>query len=351
MNKYIWLAILLIISTPCHAKWDENRASNQDVSTKNFSGNLSSSDSTVQKALDTLDDMSAGSVSGSDTEVQFNDGGSAFGADANFIYNKTSDYIGLGGATAQIHMSPSHADDGMFLYSTGTSNFYVLGGLNWNGSAWVAKSASNESISGNGGAVAIYTDTGKVVGNTFTPTWRANVDANGIQIPASTYYNFGVTGGTSGYGFRDSSGTVQYKNSGGSWTNVAIAANADLPQTAKTVQISYILDGGGSAITTGQKHTYHVSFPITLTSVTMTAEQTGSLVVGIWKDTYANYPPTNADWITAAATPTILVANKSQDTTLNGWNAVLRKDDVLLFNVESAATITKCTITLAGYKL
>lgn len=35
--------------------------------------------------------------------------------------------------------------------------------------------------------------------------------------PASGYMNYGTTGGTAGYGFRDNAGTMQYKNSGGSW--------------------------------------------------------------------------------------------------------------------------------------
>jgi hypothetical protein len=48
----------------------------------------------------TLDEVSAGggggTPGGSDTEVQFNDGG-AFGGDADFTYNKTSNLLTLGG--------------------------------------------------------------------------------------------------------------------------------------------------------------------------------------------------------------------------------------------------------------
>ena len=42
----------------------------------------------------------------------------------------------------------------------------------------------------------------------------------GLRIAASGYSNFGTTAGTSGYGFRDSGGTLQFKNSGGSWAAV-----------------------------------------------------------------------------------------------------------------------------------
>lgn len=47
-----------------------------------------------------------------------------------------------------------------------------------------------------------------------------------VLFPASAYLNFGTTTGDSGYGFRDNSGTMQFKNSGGSWISLEIT---DLP--------------------------------------------------------------------------------------------------------------------------
>jgi hypothetical protein len=38
----------------------------------------------------------------------------------------------------------------------------------------------------------------------------------------SKYLNFGTVSGSSGYGVRDNSGTIQVKNSGGSWSNIAV---------------------------------------------------------------------------------------------------------------------------------
>lgn len=40
----------------------------------------------------------------------------------------------------------------------------------------------------------------------------------GIRIAASQYINFGATTGSSGYGIRDNGGTIELKNSGGSWS-------------------------------------------------------------------------------------------------------------------------------------
>jgi hypothetical protein len=46
---------------------------------------------------------------------------------------------------------------------------------------------------------------------------------------AGGYYNFGTTPGSAGYGVRDSSGTVQVKASGGSWSDLAAVSAAALP--------------------------------------------------------------------------------------------------------------------------
>ncbi|GAI37997.1 unnamed protein product [marine sediment metagenome] len=78
----------------------------------------------------------------------------------------------------------------------------------------------------------------------------------------------------------------------------------------------------------------------------MEADQTGSIVVDIWKDTYANFPPTDADSITASAPPTISTAQKSQDSTLAGWTTSIAAGDILAFNVDSCTTITRVTISL-----
>ena len=113
-----------------------------------------------------------------------------------------------------------------------------------------------------------------------------------------------------------------------------------------TRAITFVVDGGGSAITTGIKADVYVPYAATITAVTMLADQSGSIVVDIWKDSYANYPPTDADSITAAAVPTITTATKSQDTTLTGWTTSISAGDTLRFNVDSITTVTRLTLAL-----
>jgi hypothetical protein len=110
--------------------------------------------------------------------------------------------------------------------------------------------------------------------------------------------------------------------------------------------ISFIIDGGGSAITTGQKGHLEIPFKCEIQRVTLLADQSGSIVIDIWKDTYANFPPTVADTITASAKPTLSSAQKYQDATLTGWTKTINAGDILAFNVDSAATLTRVTLSL-----
>ena len=122
---------------------------------------------------------------------------------------------------------------------------------------------------------------------------------------------------------------------------------ATWPQgSSGTASLTFIIDGGGLAIITGQKGHLEIPFACTIKQVTMLADQSGSIVVDIWKDTYASSPPTDADSITASAPPTISSAQKSQDSTLTGWTKSISSGDILAFNVDSCTTITRVTISL-----
>ncbi len=114
--------------------------------------------------------------------------------------------------------------------------------------------------------------------------------------------------------------------------------------------LNFIIDGGGLAITTGIKGDIEMPFAGTITAVRLFADQSGSIVVDIWKDTYANFPPTDADSITASAVPTISTAVKSEDANLTGWTTAFAKGDILRFNVDSITTVERVTLSLSVTK-
>lgn len=118
----------------------------------------------------------------------------------------------------------------------------------------------------------------------------------------------------------------------------------------KRTSITFFIDGGGSAITTGVKGDLEIPFACTIERATILADQSGDIVVDIWKDTYANFPPTDADSITSSAPPTLSSATKAQDSTLTGWTTSISAGDVLRFNVDSVATVERVTISLKVIK-
>lgn len=115
---------------------------------------------------------------------------------------------------------------------------------------------------------------------------------------------------------------------------------------AQRATVNFVVDGGGSAITTGIKGDIILDFGCVIESVTLLLDQSGSIVIDIWKNTYANYPPVAADSITATAKPTVTTALKSQDTTLTGWNTTINAGDTLRYNVDSVATATRALLAL-----
>jgi hypothetical protein len=128
------------------------------------------------------------------------------------------------------------------------------------------------------------------------------------------------------------------------------AAVSDLDTAARTVAIVFVVDGGGSAITTGIKGDLMVPFDCTIVSATLLADQSGSIAIDVWKDSFASYPPTSADSITASAKPALSSAAKSRDTTLTGWTTSVSAGQTLRFNVDSAATLTRVTLILEAVR-
>jgi hypothetical protein len=133
---------------------------------------------------------------------------------------------------------------------------------------------------------------------------------------------------------------------GGAGSTLTIAASGGT--VIRSVGI--VIDGGGSVITTGIKGFVVVPFGGTITKATLLstdpAVTAGSIVIDVWKDTYANYPPTVADTITASAKPTLSSATKSQDSTLTGWTTGITAGDILGFKVDSVTTLTHVTLVL-----
>ena len=140
--------------------------------------------------------------------------------------------------------------------------------------------------------------------------------------------------------------SVTERSNGTTWQDCSDGGGA----VVQTHVIGIVLDGGGSDITTGVKGFISCPFTGTIVRVTMlsidSAATAGDLVVDIWVDSYANYPPTNADSITAGNEPEFTADAKYDDATLSGWDVGLTAGDVVGFNVDSCSGVTKAIVQL-----
>ena len=145
-------------------------------------------------------------------------------------------------------------------------------------------------------------------------------------------------------------GTLYYVTDEYAWERSNGTIWQSVSSSGGVVGIGYVIDGGGATITTGIKGDLSIPFACTIVSVSLLADQAGSIVIDIWKDSYANFPPVVGDSITAAAKPTITAAIKSEDTTLTGWTTAIAAGSILRFNVDSVTTIQRCTLALKAIR-
>jgi hypothetical protein len=110
--------------------------------------------------------------------------------------------------------------------------------------------------------------------------------------------------------------------------------------------ITFVIDGAGLTLSPGVKLDIEIPFACTINSVTMLADQSGSAVLDIWKAPLASFPPTSGNSICGASRPTITSAQSVQDNALVGWTTTVSSGDTLRFNVVSATSITRLTVTL-----
>jgi len=109
--------------------------------------------------------------------------------------------------------------------------------------------------------------------------------------------------------------------------------------------INIVLDGGGSALTpaTGCAMAV-VPWPATILEGSLLCDVDGSIQVDIEKTTYADFPSSSS--ICGASPLSVSSGRKTKDTTLSGWTTQLSEGDILIFNVDSASTVTRCVVSL-----
>jgi hypothetical protein len=213
----------------------------------------------------------------------------------------------------------------------------------WNTGFLILKSASNSGTN-----YAVFAITSVVVNTNYVSLTVNITPTTGnwlLSSADSIVVNFTRNGSSGTSGANGSSGTSGANGaSGTSGSSGASGANG-ISQTAAG-SFGITVDGGGSTITTGVKGYVEIPYSGTITSWTITSDQSGSCVIDVWKDTYANYPPTIADTIAGSQKPTLSSAVKNQNNALSAWTTSVNAGDFIGFNVDSASAVTKVNLSI-----
>lgn len=196
--------------------------------------------------------------------------------------------------------------------------------------------------------IGFVQQTGIVAGNQVT--FRVSGEITGLSgLTTGTNYSIGDSGALA---TAASLVGVPQRFVGRANSTTSIVAS---PWTVSPLEKSYqeltftIGIKGAAALSTGVHLYREVPFGFYVTGWTLVADQTGSLVIDVWAEDYANSPPAVGDTIAGSEKPTLTAAQKNQDLTLTTWTPYIAPGDVIGINVDSAATCTWATLTLRGY--
>lgn len=179
--------------------------------------------------------------------------------------------------------------------------------------------------------------------------WLVTVNQGGtLGTTAVTFTQFGITG-------PHTHTATDISDSSAAGRALLTAADEDAQRAALNVEhytIPIVIGDGVNVIPTGfWADLPPIDIPGEIEEVTMLANEDGDLEVDLYKCTFAQFDagathPVAGDSIVASAPPTITADNKSQDSTLTGWDPALAVGDILRVWVNTATDIKQCTLSL-----
>lgn len=111
----------------------------------------------------------------------------------------------------------------------------------------------------------------------------------------------------------------------------------------KRDQISFIVSGGGTTISTGIKGRRRVPFKCRITGWEIVSDQSCSAVMDVWRQAYGSLPATNSESILTGDEMTITAGIKGQNLALTPIE--LEEGDWLYYNLDSNNTAQELSMT------
>jgi len=118
--------------------------------------------------------------------------------------------------------------------------------------------------------------------------------------------------------------------------------------TGITGAFGITIDGNGNVLTTGQKGFFIVPYNLGITGWDIVANTSGNCAIDIWKNTTF---PTVSDSITGTQKPMLNnIQFQSNTGSLNTWITGVTNGEIIVFNLISATTISKLTLSVRTIK-
>lgn len=225
--------------------------------------------------------------------------------------------------------------------NTGDQTITLTGDVTGSGTGSFATTLKNTGTAGTYGQVTTDAQGRVTTGGTndvaHGGTGAATLTAHAVLLGEGT--------STLGFAAIGTSGRVLTDNGAGSDPSFTALATAQIPANLTKADITFNLDGGGVAIVAGGVwYLSNINFAGAITAWNLVADVSGSVVIDVWKANAAI--PTVANTITASALPTLASAQSAFAGAITSWTTSIAAGDVFAFKVNSAATVTKVSLTI-----
>ncbi len=129
------------------------------------------------------------------------------------------------------------------------------------------------------------------------------------------------------------------RNAGGQWV-ITNTLNG-----TRSFGGTFVSSDGVTALTSGATSYFTVPFACTIAAWNIVANA-GTATVDIWKVATGTAIPTNANSITASATPALATGTAIHSTTLTSWTTSVAANDIIGIALEAVATATFVNLTV-----
>lgn len=100
--------------------------------------------------------------------------------------------------------------------------------------------------------------------------------------------------------------------------------------------VAFLISGGGAAYATGTREgAIPLPYNLTINRVSLFHDQSSTTTIDLWVDTAANWPPTDADSITASAPLATTATTYVDNFTKTGWTTDLASLSLMRVNVDA----------------